>query len=47
MRLGESTLRKAVSYGKIVPGVDARTYGKRWVVTCEAMSREYGDPVTA
>ena len=44
--LSESTLRKAVSYGKIVPGVDARKYGKQWVVTREAMSREYGDPVT-
>ena len=44
--LSESTLRKAVSYGKIVPGVDARKYGKQWVVTCDAMNREYGDPVT-
>ncbi|NHM16998.1 DUF2442 domain-containing protein [Eggerthellaceae bacterium zg-887] len=43
--LSESTLRKAVSYGKIVPGVDARKYGKQWVVTREAMSREYGEPV--
>ena len=42
--LSESTLRKAVSYGKIVPGVDARKYGKQWVVTREAMSREYGEP---
>ena len=45
--LSESTLRKAVSYGKIVPGVDARKYGKQWVVTREAMSREYGKPVSA
>lgn len=45
--LSESTLRKAVSYGKIVPGVDARKYGKQWVVTREAMSREYGEPVMA
>ena len=44
--LSESALRKAVSYGKIVPGVDARKYGKQWVVTCEAMTREYGEPVT-
>lgn len=43
--LGESTLRKAISYGKIIPGVDARKYGKQWVVTREAMEREYGDPV--
>lgn len=44
--LSESTLRKAVTYGKIVPGVDARKYGKQWVVTREAMGREYGDPAT-
>lgn len=42
--LSESTLRKAVAYGKIVPGVDARKYGKQWIVTREAMSREYGEP---
>ena len=45
--LSESTLRKAVSYGKIVPGVDARKYGKQWVVTREAMGREYGEPASA
>ena len=45
--LSESALRKAVSYGKIVSGVDARKYGKQWVVTKEAMEREYGDPVLA
>jgi hypothetical protein len=43
--LSESTLRKAVSYGKIVPGVDARKYGKQWIVTRESMEREYGAPV--
>lgn len=42
--LSESALRKAVSYGKIVPGVDARKYGKQWVVTSRAMRREYGEP---
>ena len=45
--LSESTLRKAVSYGKIVPGVDARKYGKQWIVTRGAMEREYGKPVGA
>lgn len=40
--LSESTLRKAVGYGKIVSGVDARKYGKQWVVTRQAMEREYG-----
>ena len=43
--LSESTLRKAITYGKIVPGVDARKYGKQWVVNRDAMSREYGEPV--
>lgn len=41
--LSESTLRKAISYGKIVAGVDARKYGKQWIVTRDAMEREYGD----
>ncbi|MBR3327996.1 MAG: DUF2442 domain-containing protein [Atopobiaceae bacterium] len=43
--LSESTLRKAVAYGKIVSGVDARKFGKQWVVTRRAMEREYGMPV--
>ena len=43
--LSESTLRKAVAYGKIVPGVDARKYGKQWIVNRDAMLREYGEPV--
>lgn len=42
--LSESTLRKAISYGKLVAGVDARKYGKQWVVSRDAMFREYGDP---
>ncbi|MGN0038150.1 MAG: DUF2442 domain-containing protein [Coriobacteriales bacterium] len=45
--LSESTLRKAISYGKLVSGVDARKYGKQWIVTKDAMLREYGDPVSA
>ena len=45
--LSESTLRKAVSYGKIVAGVDARKFGKQWVVTSAAMYREYGKPLSA
>ncbi|WP_248922502.1 helix-turn-helix domain-containing protein [Olsenella intestinalis] len=43
--LSESTLRKAVSYGKIVSGVDARKFGKQWLVTRAAMEREYGEPI--
>jgi len=30
---------------KIVPGVDARKYGKQWIVNRDAMLREYGNPV--
>lgn len=44
--LHESTLRKAISYGKLVNGVDACKYGKQWVVSVDAMRREYGAPKT-
>lgn len=40
--LSESTLRKAVAYGKLAAGIDARKFGKQWVVTRDAMLREYG-----
>ena len=42
--LNESTLRKAIAYGKLVNGVDACKYGKQWVISTEAMKREYGLP---
>ncbi len=42
--LNESTLRKAIAYGKLVNGVDACKYGKQWVISVEAMKREYGQP---
>lgn len=42
--LSESTLRKAISYGKLVNGVDACKYGKQWVVSTASMVREYGEP---
>ena len=42
--LNESTLRKAVAYKKLVEGIDVRKYGKQWVVSKEAMLREYGEP---
>ena len=45
--LSDSTLRKAISYGKLVAGVDARKFGKQWVVTSDAMHREYGEPLSA
>lgn len=40
--LNESTLRKAVTYGKFKEGVDVKKFGKQWIVTIEAMEREYG-----
>lgn len=43
--LHESTLRKAVNYGKLKPGIDALKFGKQWVVTRDAMIREYGQPI--
>ena len=43
--LNESTLRKAVTYGKLVNGVDVCKFGKQWVVTIDSMKREYGPAV--
>ena len=43
--LNESTLRKAISYGKLVNGVDVCKFGKQWVVSASAMTREYGAAV--
>ena len=42
--LNESTLRKAITYGKLVNGVDVCKFGKQWVISIEAMRREYGEP---
>ena len=44
--LNESTLRKALSYGKLKAGLDCCKYGKQWVVKSDAMYREYGTPET-
>ena len=41
--LNESTLRKAITYGKLVNGVDVCKFGKQWIVSIEAMKREYGN----
>ena len=41
--LNESTLRKAISYGKLINGVDVCKFGKQWVVSINAMQREYGN----
>ncbi len=43
--LNESTLRKAITYGKLVNGVDVCKFGKQWVVSIDAMKREYGTAV--
>lgn len=43
--LNESTLRKAITYGKLLNGVDVCKFGKQWVVSMDAMIREYGQPV--
>ena len=42
--LNESTLRKAISYGKLIDGIDVCKYGKQWVVSIDAKEREYGIP---
>ena len=41
--LNESTLRKAITYGKLVNGVDVCNFGIQWVVSVDAMKREYGN----
>ena len=43
--LSESALRKAISYGKLINGVDVCKFGKQWVVSSNAMIREYGEAV--
>ena len=42
--LNESTLRKAIAYGRLVNGVDVCKYGKQWIISMDAMQREYGQP---
>lgn len=42
--LNESTLRKAIVYGKLINNVDVCKFGKQWIITMEAMKREYGEP---
>lgn len=43
--LNESTLRKAITYGKLINGIDVCKFGKQWVVSIDAMKREYGNPI--
>lgn len=42
--LNESTLRKAITYGKLVNGVDVCKFGKQWIISMDAIKREYGEP---
>lgn len=42
--LNESTLRKAIIYGKLINGIDVCKFGKQWVISINAMKREYGVP---
>ena len=42
--LNESTLRKAIAYGKLINGQDVCKFGKQWIISSEAMIREYGIP---
>jgi len=42
--LNESTLRKAIQYGKLKKGIDVSKMGNQWIISVEAMVREYGEP---
>lgn len=42
--LNESTLRKAIQYGKLKRGIDVSKMGNQWIISAEAMVREYGEP---
>ncbi|WP_143316852.1 helix-turn-helix domain-containing protein [Clostridium sp. HBUAS56017] len=39
----ESTLRRAISNGKLVEGVDCKKFGKQWVILDSSMERIYID----
>ena len=39
--LENSTIRKAIARGKFINGIDTQKFGKQWVITKEAMEREY------
>lgn len=42
--LNESTLRKAIAYGRLKRGLDVSKFGKQWVVSTDSMTRVYGVP---
>lgn len=37
----ESTLRRAISNGKLIEGVDCKKFGKQWVLKKSSMDRIY------
>ena len=43
MGLNESTLRKAITYGKFIEGIDVCNFGYQWIITKDVMIREYGE----
>ena len=38
----ESTLRRNITNGKFIEGIDCKKYGKQWVFNINALYREYG-----
>lgn len=42
--LNESTLRRAIIYGRFLLGIDVCKFGKQWVISYKSMVREYGAP---
>lgn len=39
--IDSSAIRKAIATGRLKPGEDCCKFGKQWVVTVSAMSREF------
>lgn len=39
----EGTIRKGIAQGKFEAGVDCYKFGKQWVMSVEALEREYGN----
>lgn len=42
--IDDSTLRKAVSNGRLVENIDIKKFGKQWVVTEQSMHNIFGSP---
>lgn len=39
--IDQSSIRKAISDGRLTEGLDCRKFGKQWVVTADAMHRVF------